>query len=255
MDEYNLTESIKKGNYKEVEYLINELKDNKELRDSALLNPAESTLLIPSNKSRSSLIPFTDQIMNHAFYIAIKYKQIDIIRFLIKIKEELSFEDTNSVIDEIFYDCACNGEIDNIKYLISQEFKFTKNAMSSSLITACVWGHLNIVEYLNEMHSFDVLCKNDDNDSLVEACANGNIDIVKYLGNLGGNTYICNDEALKWACIRGHFDIVKYLVEEGYEKQEENNINVYKEVLKWPWKDEIIEYLTNKIREIDSHSH
>lgn len=116
---------------------------------------------------------------------------------------ELGYIDTVQVIWH-FFQKHCDPIIIN-RYL---EFGF---------ISACLNGHLNIVQYLVELNT-EIHSHNEEGFRM--ACWKGHLDIVQYLTQLYKTTkynmidiHAENEEGFRSACMHGHIYVVQYLAQ------------------------------------------
>ena len=118
-----------------------------------------------------------------------------------KIKEKLN---------KAFLKAASNGELEEIKYLISKgaDIHFMND---EALVWAAENGHLDIVKYLVEQ-GLNIHAKNE---ALIYAAHLGRLDIVKYLVNQGANIFANNNDALNSSIISNYLEITKYLIDHG----------------------------------------
>ncbi|CAH8866833.1 unnamed protein product [Trichobilharzia szidati] len=144
-----------------------------------------------------------------------------------------------------------------------------KNSLDGQtcLIVACRNGHLDVAEYLIDVHGADV-----EQVGVVEfegeqvegvpplwcAAASGHLKLVELLVSRGADvnrTTITNSTALRAACFDGHEQVVRYLVEHGANIENPNRhghtclmISCYRR------HDNIVEYLLSKNARVNRRS-
>ncbi len=115
-------------------------------------------------------------------------------------------------VDSWSIDCAAgNGYIETIKYLESQGYKGTEEAINY----AAGDGHIETIKYL-ESKGYK-----GTEHAINRAAGNGHIEIIKYLESQG---YTTGGYAIYMAAGNGQIETIKYLESQGY-KETENAIN------------------------------
>lgn len=169
------------------------------------------------------------------FHQAIKLKNIEVIQYLLNIREDVAFTDevalrlavqtgcleivkclVNAGADihannEVAFRFAAEGgHMDVMKYLVGLGADIHAKD-DYALHWAAGKGHLDIVKYLIKI-GVDIF--SDNGLALCFAARYGQLEIIKYLAGLGIDIHINNDEALYSAIEYNHLDIVEYLSNE-----------------------------------------
>jgi ankyrin repeat protein len=144
---------------------------------------------------------------NHDYIIfASKKGHLDIVEYLV-IKGANISGNNNRPLE---YACK-KGHLNIVTYLIS------RGAIPTTMIfrTACQYGWLEIVKYLDQVNHPDKYIS--DIFSFELACTSGNLELVRYLTEYCHYLNIpnCGEYALSRAGIMGHTHIVKYLLKKG----------------------------------------
>lgn len=113
---------------------------------------------------------------------AVRYQSLHIIEYLC--------ENGEIVTLDIFNMAAITGNLDIMKYLCTKIKDINDNGFGSrALITACKYGHLNIVNFLYE-NKVDI--RSEDDSALRFAAANNRMDITIYLLQRGARINFTN---------------------------------------------------------------
>jgi ankyrin repeat protein len=104
-----------------------------------------------------------------------------------------------------------NGDLSSFIYYVNKGVDM-KAEKSTFLVSAIVYGKIDIIKYLVEKHNVDLNEKGIL--ALDNAVINGHLDIVKYLIDQGADPRWDDDSVLMTATSSGRLDIVRYLVEE-----------------------------------------
>ena len=111
-------------------------------------------------------------------------------------------------IQDKFYSCCKNGDLEQLKYLISIGAD-TSDDDNRPLFIAVAHNHMDIVKCLLE--------EDADITDEVFTCTSkhGNLEMVKYFVENGADVTARDNYAVRMASKNGHLEMVKYLVSEG----------------------------------------
>lgn len=113
------------------------------------------------------------------------------------------------------FNAACLDEdLEKVKSLVNQ---YGDRDRKEGLFTAVRLENLELVKYLIESRVIESRgdIHADRDYALRTACMHGHLEIVQYLVENAANIHVLNDYPLNMACEGGHLKVVKYLVEKG----------------------------------------
>ena len=118
-----------------------------------------------------------------------------------------------SISSNVGLTLACNNNhLDMVKYLIETEGVDIHAQEDEALITASLWGYIEVVEYLVSKGA-NIHARNGE--ILLIACHRNSVAMVKYLISQGIDVNTQEGKALKISCMYGYIDIYKILKEAG----------------------------------------
>jgi ankyrin repeat protein len=208
-----------------------------------------------------NLIEKTGDIPDEALHLAARYGNLDLVKYLFKIKPNFTHYVINEAIQKNHIDIAKylidkgaqightsikyaaeNGNLDFVKYLTKKYLNqigtnekdlYIQKYLTQDIVSSATYsGNLDLVKYFIED-----LKLQPDISALSWAVQTGNLDLVKYLIDKGANTY----NSLQMAAKMGNLDIVKYLskfnpneddLAEALERAAENqHLNIVKHLV------------------------
>jgi len=168
--------------------------------------------------------------MNSAF----EYGQLDIIKYLMSKGAFIGQIDIENII--------LKGYLHIIKYLLEQNYNFSRHAREEMLILASRFGNLEIVKYL-----FEQGIETYKNMALIASSSNGYLEITKFLVEKGAEISYDNEQPLCCAIYSHHKKITEYLINNGAK--------ITKDAIRIAFRQndfEIIKLVIRKINDINS---
>ncbi|AEX61930.1 putative ankyrin repeat protein [Megavirus courdo7] len=152
-----------------------------------------------------------DHLVEHSYgYVsdieyAIKYQQIDTIKYLLN---------NDNKLKRYYYNFryACKiGNLEIVKYMYENGWNYN-DCIDSGLCSACKYNHMNIIEFLisclPESHK-------KDSEILCSAIESDNTEIIQYLISLGWDVTAKKNAAMVRAAQKKNFAMIKYLISLG----------------------------------------
>ena len=137
------------------------------------------------------------------------------------------------IITGMLYQCICSQDDHDQKFkeLLTRNKKINVDKMTTLgltlLITACVYGNYNIVEFLIKEKNANINLKDKQGmNAFHHCCDKKNIDLIELLYNNGADiNSICNNGStpLHWACDSSSPDIAMKLIDMGADIHHEDN--------------------------------
>ena len=171
-------------------------------------------------------IPLLTNINREYFIYTIKYRQNNIVKYILHYHEDkINIVDSSNPA----FRYACRwGNIEVVKYLCTMyatmhksENEYNRKAnitymLNHAFVDACDGGSLEVVKYLCEEYGKIINIADRKNLAFINACRGGYLEVVKYLCEEHGDKINIADqsnEAFISACFWGKIEVVKYLCE------------------------------------------
>lgn len=220
-----LVRHAKKGNYEEVERLIDLGVDINFNGEPLQLSAANGHLHIVHLLGDHNVDFYNDGPL--ALQMSAANGHLDVVKNLTELKI--------GGINKALQMSARNGHLNVVEYLESIGANIHDNN-DQALLCAAENGHLEIVRYLMNLGS--------NNDYLLEVSAKkGHLHVVKFLVNNNFSVNVDDYAPLCKSVLYGHLDVVKYLIRKG------SNVDVLNYCLELSASDgyfEIVKYLIKK---------
>ena len=117
--------------------------------------------------------------------------------------------------------CSHFGDLARVRWLLDMGADVNHSSTDfgmTSLIQACLGGHLEIVRELLGRGANVAACTDYGTTSLITACRQGHLDIVHELLGRGADVNAANTDgwtSLMHACLSGHLEVVRELLGQG----------------------------------------
>ena len=212
------------------DYQVDKIASNRDLRDNYLHNRiiadqhsgdlSDKEYYLFSVKQKESY--YSNMNENKKLQKAIKFNELDMVRYLVEEKGLKISEDAISI-------ALKNRHLDMVKYLVGKGAKINNNAVSDAIVDK----NLDVVKYLvgkgakignsavnqavlnNDLDMVTYLVEKGlkiDNYAVENAAGTGNLELVTYLVEKGAKI---GNGAVTSAAYSGDLDLVTYLVEKG----------------------------------------